>query len=179
MSGNESPFWAFSLAVYANAEVQKECLDLQDRYGLDVNLLLFCAFVGAYYGAQLSSHVIGEAATLVSIWHDRIVINLRETRRALKTFATDTLPSGLSLARLRDDVKALELEAECFEQLMLEAWADSGIPQWPRTQPREAIINNVRTLFATRYKPPSAPSLPDHLVETAVRVALVPQQQRD
>ena len=168
MSGSESQLWAFSLAVYANPEVQKECLDLQDRYGLDVNLLLFCTFVGAYYCAQLSRDVIGEAAELVGDWHERIVINLRETRRALKTFATDTLSSDLSPARLRNDIKALELEAERFEQSMLEAWVGSRIARSPRTPPREAIVHNVRTLFAACCQPSAIPSLPDHLVQAAI-----------
>jgi uncharacterized protein (TIGR02444 family) len=171
MSGNDLPLWEFSLAVYANPEVRKECLDLQDRYGLDVNLLLFCAFVGAHHGAQLSNQAIDEAAELVKIWHDRIVVNVRETRRALKTFATGTLPSSLPLACLRDDVKALEIEAERFEQLMLETWAESRIAQWLRTQPRAAILHTIRTLFATSCKSPSGPGLPQHLVEAAVRLA--------
>jgi uncharacterized protein (TIGR02444 family) len=168
MSGRGSELWAFSLTVYANSEVQKECLDLQDRCGLDVNLLLFCTFVGAYHRAQMSRDMVGEAAEFVGTWHKGIVINLREARRALKTFATGTLPPELSSARLRNDIKALELEAERFEQSMLEAWVGSRIAQWPRTEPREAIVHNVRTLFAACVRPPAVPSLPDHLVEAAV-----------
>ena len=38
----DNPFWNYSLALYARAEVAKTCLALQDRLGLDVNLLLFC-----------------------------------------------------------------------------------------------------------------------------------------
>jgi uncharacterized protein (TIGR02444 family) len=36
-------FWDFSLKVYAAAGVADECILLQDRFGIDVNLLLFCA----------------------------------------------------------------------------------------------------------------------------------------
>ena len=42
----ETPFWQFSGAVYAHPGVAEACLDLQDRHGLDVNLLLFCAWAG-------------------------------------------------------------------------------------------------------------------------------------
>src|SRR6202000_1576818 len=54
MTTGESRFWTFSLAVYADPAVQRECLALQDDHGVDVNLLLFCAFVGAVHGVALS-----------------------------------------------------------------------------------------------------------------------------
>jgi uncharacterized protein (TIGR02444 family) len=43
----DSPFLLFSLSVYGSLGVQKECAELQDSFGIDVNLLLFCAFVDA------------------------------------------------------------------------------------------------------------------------------------
>lgn len=42
----ENRFWRFSLAVYAAPGVADECLALQERCGIDVNILLFCAWVG-------------------------------------------------------------------------------------------------------------------------------------
>jgi len=35
-------FWAFSLALYGKPGVAPALLGLQDRLGVDVNLLLFC-----------------------------------------------------------------------------------------------------------------------------------------
>ncbi|HEY9550471.1 MAG TPA: TIGR02444 family protein, partial [Kiloniellaceae bacterium] len=43
----ETPFWQFSGAVYARRGVAEACLALQQRHGLDVNLLLFCAWAGS------------------------------------------------------------------------------------------------------------------------------------
>jgi uncharacterized protein (TIGR02444 family) len=37
--------------VYDNPAVRRQCLRLKDEYGIDVNLLLFCAFVGAVHAA--------------------------------------------------------------------------------------------------------------------------------
>ncbi len=42
----DNDFRCFSLAVYEQAEVAQECLQLQQAIGIDVNLLLFCAWVG-------------------------------------------------------------------------------------------------------------------------------------
>ncbi len=39
-----SQFWGFSLAVYGADAVEPECLTMQDEFGLDVNLILLCAF---------------------------------------------------------------------------------------------------------------------------------------
>ena len=47
----DSPFWLFSRSIYGTPGVQRECLELQDSFGIDINLLLFCAFVGAVHGA--------------------------------------------------------------------------------------------------------------------------------
>jgi hypothetical protein len=39
-------FWEFSLKVYSTPEVAAECLALQHKFGLDINLLLFVTYVG-------------------------------------------------------------------------------------------------------------------------------------
>src|SRR5471030_292758 len=40
------PFWNFSLEIYAAEGVSGACLDLQERRGCDVNILLFCCWLG-------------------------------------------------------------------------------------------------------------------------------------
>ena len=42
----DHPFWEFSLRVYGNGGVPTACLALQERHAIDVNLLLFCAWIG-------------------------------------------------------------------------------------------------------------------------------------
>ena len=68
-----SPFWNFSLAVYGASAVQDECLHLQDQFGLDVNLVLLCAFLGAVHGAALTSDDIAAARQETGPWHEDIV----------------------------------------------------------------------------------------------------------
>jgi len=72
-----SPFWNFSLAVYRASAVQDECLDLQDQFGLDVNLVLLCAFLGAGHGVALTSEDIASARQEVRHWHEQIVFDIR------------------------------------------------------------------------------------------------------
>ena len=42
----DSPFWNFSLRLYARAGVPDACLALQARHGIDVNLLFCCLWLG-------------------------------------------------------------------------------------------------------------------------------------
>ena len=56
-----SPFWDFSVAVYGASAVEGECLTLQDQFGIDVNLILLCAFVGAAHGVALTPDDIASA----------------------------------------------------------------------------------------------------------------------
>jgi uncharacterized protein (TIGR02444 family) len=165
---DQSGFWPFSLTVYADSAVQKECLDLQDRHGIDVNLLLFCAFAGAVHGAVLPDDDLKQAARLVNGWHNKIVTNLREARRALKPFATDASSIASTAAALRNSVKAVELEAERIEQTMLEEWSASRLRAWPRTRAAEAVLANIRALFALGAGVAGEPDLPQHLIAAAV-----------
>jgi uncharacterized protein (TIGR02444 family) len=55
---------------------------LQERFKLDVNLLLFAAFAGAVNGVQLDAQDVGAAASAVSAWHAEIVRASRSVRRA-------------------------------------------------------------------------------------------------
>ena len=68
--------WRFSLAVYRRAGVAPECLDVQERFGVDVNLLLFCAYLGALEAVVLSKDDLGQAAAVVRGWHGEIVRTL-------------------------------------------------------------------------------------------------------
>jgi uncharacterized protein (TIGR02444 family) len=171
VQSSESKFWTFSLTVYGDQAVQKECLDLQDKYGVNVNLLLFCAFVGAAHGAVLSHQAMKDAAAVVDLWHKNVVGRLREARRALKLFATETSPTGLSAAGLRVSVEASELEAERIEQAMLERWSTAHIEAWPRARPAAAVVDNIGTLFAILAETPRPPGLPKHLIAAALAVA--------
>lgn len=117
----ENPFWTFSLDVYARPGVAQECLDLQGRYGIDVNALLFCAWAGAVQRALLSERQAAGIIARVEAWQRRAVLPLRTVRQALKEMAA----VGEPVTALRQDVAAAELKAEQIEQAML--FADAAV----------------------------------------------------
>lgn len=110
-----NPFWDFSLLVYRRPGVAAACLALQDRHGLDVNLLLFCCWAGSQ-GRRLDAADIERLVGSVGEWQRSVVGPLRGVRRRLKD-----LPGSASgqLGALRQAVKDCEFEAERIEQILL------------------------------------------------------------
>lgn len=111
------PLWTFSLGVYGKPGVAPACLVLQERYRLDINLLLFAAWAGAAHGHVLSDAEWGRAYATVGAWHAEMVRGLRSLRTRLK----DGPPPapGPQTEGLRSLVKKSELDAERIEQDLL------------------------------------------------------------
>jgi uncharacterized protein (TIGR02444 family) len=166
-----SHFWEFSVTVYGAPGVQEECLFLQDRHGLDVNLLLFCAYVGAVHGALLQESDVRAAAAAVAEWNKNIVGRLREARRALEPFAADLSVLNESATSLRTAVKAAELEAERIEQMTLETWSSAHIETWPRAEPATAVAANIAALLITHQMTGDQLGLTSQLVAAALASA--------
>lgn len=116
-------FWRFSLAVYRRPGVAAACLALQDKAGLDVNLLLYCVFQ-AGRGRALSPADLRRAMHRAAPIQSGIIAPLRAARRALKRQAgLADRALGAAATRLRRALLRHELAAEHFEQAVL-----SGLP---------------------------------------------------
>jgi uncharacterized protein (TIGR02444 family) len=143
----ETPFWAFSLAVYAGDGVAEECLGLQERLDLDVNLLLFAAYMGAVEGIRLAAKDVGAANAAVTEWHSEIVRPMRAARRALKAPASNTDdPLQPTTAALRLKVKRAELDSEKIEQAMLWEWSRANLQDLAHDG--SALAGNLRHVLA-------------------------------
>src|SRR5260370_42507163 len=77
--------WRFSLAVYLRAGVAPECLDVQERFGVDVKLLLFCAYLGALEAGVLSQDDLAQAAAVGAARRGEGLRTPRRTRPAAPT----------------------------------------------------------------------------------------------
>jgi uncharacterized protein (TIGR02444 family) len=143
----DSPLWRFSLAVYRGAGVQEECLAVQERFGVDVNLLMLCAYLGAVEGAVLSASDVADALDATGAWHANAVKSLRQVRRTLKPWGSGEGPFANVVEALRTKVKGAELEAEQIEQAMMWAWLRDRTGQWRTREPRQALVANVFALL--------------------------------
>ena len=139
-----SGFWDFSVRAYNQPGVADACLVLQDQHGLDVNLLLYCCWIGASRGAIPESDLTA-ALEFSAIWSANVVRPLRQVRSWMKTTGCQSqrIPRT-DCMELRTDVKATELAAEHLQQLGLESLRE------PRPERRlsaheqlEATVSNL------------------------------------
>jgi uncharacterized protein (TIGR02444 family) len=112
--------WDFSLRTYAQPGVARSCLELQNRNGCDVNLLLFCCWGGLNLGS-FPDDILSKAVIYSCRWRTEVVGPLRGARNWMKTERWIT--AAEDYAALRERIKSVELEAERLQQLALESLA--------------------------------------------------------
>ncbi|WIM13563.1 TIGR02444 family protein [Enhydrobacter sp.] len=133
------PFWNFSLELYGGDGVAEACLDLQERRGCDVNILLFCCWLGASGRPTLTAERLRTILRASDAWQAAIVRPLREVRKLLKDQAwTAALPETVDATRRR--VADAELAAEHAEQLKL---ASLHAPPADRDRPLEKRLRSA------------------------------------
>lgn len=166
MSGSASDFWNFSLQIYAKPTIADICLELQDGFGADVNLVLFMLWAAARE-RRLDPAEIEKIALSVENWRAHIVMPLRLARRALKAprrgWPIEETES------LRQRVKADELEAERLQQNAMSAFLAidrAGRPDSSHTAAKSNLSNYASHLGA---------AFPEkHIVDLANLIAVRP-----
>jgi uncharacterized protein (TIGR02444 family) len=139
-SGQPSPFWTFSLSFYRQGGVSEACLELQDHFGVDVNIVLFLLWT-ATLRRCLEASEIGALADKVRAWQNDVVVPIRNLRRFLKT-PSPLLDEGTK-ELFRTKIKAVELESERLQQEAMFALAPSL-----HYEPADTIQEAARTNLA-------------------------------
>ena len=109
--------WEFSLGFYARPGVSAALIELQDRAGLDVNLILFALWHGLSGRGRLDDERLAVADQAARAIQTEIVMPLRALRRRFRT------DPDADIQRLREAIKALELDAEKIAQARLAGCA--------------------------------------------------------
>ena len=110
MPNKPQKFWTFSLELYDAQGVAAACLELQDAYQLDVNLILFCFWHGSAYG-KIDQELLQNVLEVSIEWRCGVVQPLRSARAWMKL---NPNPSK-QFDSLRERIKADELMAEKFQ----------------------------------------------------------------
>jgi uncharacterized protein (TIGR02444 family) len=143
-------FWRFSLALYARPGVAGALIALQDRAGLDVNLILFGLWVGARHGFSLESGDFAAAADAVAE-PNGVVREIRALRRRLDD-GTDEEVRRLRRALLRG-----ELAAERQVQRRFAGWfTAAGLPGASGDRRAASHANLARCLGEESESPEAA-----------------------
>jgi uncharacterized protein (TIGR02444 family) len=106
-------FWDWALEAYGREGVAEACLDLQDRHGQCVPLLLWAAWLSAREEAA-SDDTLEAACDIARAWDNTTLEPLRALRRKLKSPHPD-IEAG---ARLDMRQKTIELERRAEHHLM-------------------------------------------------------------
>jgi len=133
-----NPFWRFSARVYSRPGVSDACLQLQDDFDLDVNLLLFCLWCAAAGPGRLKPDDFEQLEQRVGGWQTETVKPLRAIRRRSRDELGDELAEFFRAAMLR-----IELDAERVEQELLFRWASERRREAEIDVPAEAARNLV------------------------------------
>ncbi len=151
----DHPFWDFSLRVHGADGVAGACLDLQDAHQLDVNIVLYCCWIGATGRGALDAGEAEAITMAVAEWHGEIVRAVRAVRQRLKD---GLAPAPLELSEpLRRRIARIEVELEHVEQLMLAAVIDRPEDTTAPAERRAAeAVANVRRYFTVAGWTPSA-----------------------
>jgi uncharacterized protein (TIGR02444 family) len=163
----DNPFWRFSLTVYGTRGVAEECLALQHSLGTDVNVLLFCAWLGAARGAVLTERDVEDIVERVRPWHEAVVRRIRAVRSGIKTMAE---MAHANVRALREEIALVEIGAEQIEQALLFAHAERRWPEAggrPRPDRVRANVQLVVEHGKRGHHPGNAPLSIELLVAAA------------
>jgi uncharacterized protein (TIGR02444 family) len=115
----DHPFWDYACAVYGREGVSPALIAMQDRHGLDVNILLLCLWVSHSGRGVLADGELDHVLAVSSSWNPEIVCGLRQLRVRLRDGVTN-VPRTLSDA-IRQRILDIEIDSEHVEQLALVA----------------------------------------------------------
>lgn len=144
-------FWDFSVRVYKRPGVAPACLALQDRLGLDVNLVLYCLYWAACGRPALDPGTLRLVIDRALPWQDEVVRPIRAARRRAK-IETSTLSSS-ETASFYGHVLEVELKAEKAEQLIIartavEALRDTTAkPDQPEAEVMRLNLNRYMAMI--------------------------------
>ncbi len=108
-----SPFWDYTWEVYHRPHVAGVCIELQETYAADVNMLMLSCWLAATGRGVLSVDEWGQSLHVTSVWRNEVVKPLRHVRKHMKS--EQRVP-----AELYQQVLDSEIKAERVEQIRLE-----------------------------------------------------------
>ena len=160
----QNPFWQFSVSIYGEEKVAAECIALQDTLSIDVNCLLYCAWLGAQRSRVLTDTQCELIEATVTDWRRDVVVPLRSVRRALKKW----VKFGASEEKLRTAVASNEQLAEKIEQYRLYQLTNTLGEFEDGASQAVATRANVTTFLKKHTPDPEAAHAAEALISAAV-----------
>lgn len=167
--------WDYAVGLYSKPGVSQACLDIQEKGGVDVPLLLFGAWLGSRRVALPAADCERFDAAIAQ-WRAEVIHPLRRVRRRMKS-GPPPAPSP-ETDRLREAVKAAELNAERVELDVLETLGEERLSSvTPGESP--CIAGNMRVVlshFAGPGPDEATTAALERIVSAATQDRAAPQQ---
>ena len=137
-----SELWNYSTQIWTLPEVESICLDLQDNYDTNVNMLLYCCWTGDK-NLSLNDDDIQSLLDTVQPWQT-IIKPLRDSRKMMKQQLI-ALPANM-IDQTVSNITEMEINAEHMTQLALEkALRPEKISPCVDQNSIECSLNNIKT----------------------------------
>lgn len=107
----DHPFWRFAAKIHNHAEAKIVLLNLQNHFGVNANLLLFCCWHAEAGKGRLSKTDILQLINVNANWHERVQIPLNQIAANCQN---TTLPT-----QFKQELQDLRQLAEHIDQIML------------------------------------------------------------
>jgi len=112
----KSEFWNYSTQLWCLPDVESICVDLQNNLDADVNLMLYCCWVGDM-SKCLNEDDIQTLLDINKPWHTMIK-PLRDSRKMMQQQLI-AMPSNI-IEQTINNIKEMELNSEHMAQLSIE-----------------------------------------------------------
>lgn len=147
---------AFAITVYRKPEVADACLTLQQELGLDVPVLLFCAWFACTRG-ELDDKMLAQVIERSRPFSLHVVQPLRQVRRWMKQPAESqtsiNIPTNQEAWQsLRETVKSIEISAELLWLDALQSLSESQAWSAKNTNLREDNVMENMQRYCQTFK---------------------------
>jgi uncharacterized protein (TIGR02444 family) len=136
------PAWDFAVRLYGASSVAPGCLELQERHGVDVTMMLFCLWLGLERGEPIATR-LPELCEAAKEWRSAAVLPIRAARKWLKGEA-----KGPEAAALYQAVLKAEIDCEHGELLALARLAETRAGEWVDASWAVVAAENLAAFFA-------------------------------
>lgn len=141
-----SELWTYSTQIWTLPEVETICLELQNSYDANINMLLYCCWVGDK-NLNLNDDDLQTLLDAVQPWQT-IIKPLRDSRKMMQQHLI-AMPAEM-VDQTVTNISEMELNAEHMTQLALEKALKPGkISSCESLDNIECSLNNIKAYISS------------------------------